>query len=1755
MQNRRVDWIVRVGWWITISIWPLLAQDSNTNPPNSVPVTQGAPYSLSQIESINAINGSVSLAIPMGKLPTGPGGFSAGVNLLYSSAIFDVQNIPITTANTAKFVLIPSLHGGGWKYGDKYMLWAEPRADLAYSSVFCAAGANSPTEIGAWFRNYIQAPDGTNHVLSLVGALDINGNALSMAGWTQDPSNAFAYHDFSGAFNQDCSGPTPAFAGTLIFITSDSTSIRVEANTHLMTWIAYLPDGSQASGPIITSTVGYPYATDSPASLMKDRNSNTVTITNTCPIASPCMETFRDAQSRQVVINHGADSGGLFADTITSPGVNGTVQTQVSWSQTNIPPIYQPGQTTTYYCQVTLGGVVRTDAGSWCDLGIIQGYDVTSVQLPPAQTNGNAASLTFGYGTGSGSFGELNSLSMYVGPSGATCPASCQQKWFTNYSYRWEAAQNIYTAPGIGVNPITSKVFTYTELRDGNSPVQIPDTTVYSISYPSSAYASLPSGPLPTPNQITNPDGGVTKIYLENLCPNTFLSRDYCATVPYKTLNPDGSTTETAWTWNANPPGGIPSPGVAVFNPFAQYTVLTPAGASVSRGTYISHDQNGNVTSLSEYDWAGSVPRNAYGVITGMSCPQSGPCPLRTTTTTYNTQTAYWTHGAPAFLRAPQVATTGSAVTNYAYDQPLTTANVTQVQHCDVSSTGFCVASHATYASNGNVLTQTDPNGNQTQIAYSLTGCPNVYPSTIVVATGFPEQRTTNYNYDCNSGAKLNETDDNAVSTTYQYDNIGRQTLALQQHGSLSRTMTTSYDDLNSLVTTTQDDTASQQLTSTTYLDALGRPRYVVDGAGNKVQKAYRYGTGVSYELSSNPYVATNDPTMGWSLTTRDPAGRVKSVQSFAGSNPPVPWGSNASYTGFTSTTYDVTAAGCSGVATQFMDEAGNTHTNCPDGLGRLVAVTEPSGTITSYNYDLLNNLTGVSVAGQANNTCSVAGVGQMRCFTYNWLGRLVSGTNPESGTTTYVYDNNGNVTQQADARGTVIAMGYDHLNRLQSKNYTAGANTAATATVTYGYDVDFKGALSLTSTTGSNTSYTHDGFGRVATSTQTTTVGSQTTPYTFAYGYSMTDQLTQITYPSGRVLSYALDAADRVTAVKNVNAGTNYATLSYTAPGGISTMTTGNNVAQTLTWNDRAQPTNLQVTSGVNNLLTLGFYPCASQATSCSSGNNGNLRSQTIAVPGLSLTQSYTYDNLNRLTAAAENGSPGWAQNYGYDVNGNRWVSTNTSLPALSLETPTSASWYTGSTIPNRINTWTYDQAGNVAGVPASGGSTVRASCASSIQPGTAMLRTACHDSENRMVSVTDVNGVTSTYAYDGSGLRISKTSGGNTTVYVYDAFGYLAAEYSSQAPTSACDTNTCYPILDHLGSTRMLTDANGSSTVTRYDYLPFGQELLASTNGRTTGMGYLGSPDGSNPKFTGKNRDNESGFDWFEVRHMSGAQGRFQSVDPGNAGAYPEDPQTWNAYSYVGNNPLTYTDPSGMSFWSTLWDGTVWIGEHLLPTLATLGTNQIFGGGWWGIGTGGSNSGPWSEQIPNLGGGSVNTGGVFGSGSAGPFVFDYNSYEHIRMTLSAGGDLWFALGVAGVDAWHGSQGTDPGHASWHAMGGQVMNRTLHSWSKPTYHAESVCGAYAGAVSALGGATQRALAGDRSAAEQAVHTIQDSYAGGHQYQLWPGGIPSWSHEKADATYSSNPVEATRRYLQALGGNGPMGSPGSYLYPAPAGCR
>jgi len=120
---------------------------------------------------------------------------------------------------------------------------------------------------------------------------------------------------------------------------------------------------------------------------------------------------------------------------------------------------------------------------------------------------------------------------------------------------------------------------------------------------------------------------------------------------------------------------------------------------------------------------------------------------------------------------------------------------------------------------------------------------------------------------------------------------------------------------------------------------------------------------------------------------------------------------------------------------------------------------------------------------------------------------------------------------------------------------------------------------------------------------------------------------------------------------------------------------------------------------------------------------------------------------------------------------------------------------------------------------------------------------------------------------------------------------------------------------VTDHLGTPRIIADLSGSLVgIKRHDYLPFGEEIGAGVGGRTTGQGYS-QVDNVRQKFTGKERDAETGLDYFGARYMSSTQGRFTSVDPGAfSKRHIANPQKWNRYPYVLNNPLRFFDPDGM-------------------------------------------------------------------------------------------------------------------------------------------------------------------------------------------------------------------------------------------------
>jgi RHS repeat-associated protein len=188
----------------------------------------------------------------------------------------------------------------------------------------------------------------------------------------------------------------------------------------------------------------------------------------------------------------------------------------------------------------------------------------------------------------------------------------------------------------------------------------------------------------------------------------------------------------------------------------------------------------------------------------------------------------------------------------------------------------------------------------------------------------------------------------------------------------------------------------------------------------------------------------------------------------------------------------------------------------------------------------------------------------------------------------------------------------------------------------------------------------------------------------------------------------------------------------------------------------------------------------------------------------------------------------------------------------------------------------WTYDAAGNIIGANNTGT--------------TVALQ---YDAENRQVAYcftytancvnTPGPGVT-VYYYDGEGQRVEQidpTTG--TTVFVYDAFGNLVADYGGSAMPSS---GTEYVTVDDVGTTRLITDGN-ANVLERHDFEPFGHELMGLEGGwRSSVAGYGVTPTSVRQQFTGQERD-DTGLDFFQARYFTSAQGRFASVDPGNAGA----------------------------------------------------------------------------------------------------------------------------------------------------------------------------------------------------------------------------------------------------------------------------
>ena len=432
--------------------------------------------------------------------------------------------------------------------------------------------------------------------------------------------------------------------------------------------------------------------------------------------------------------------------------------------------------------------------------------------------------------------------------------------------------------------------------------------------------------------------------------------------------------------------------------------------------------------------------------------------------------------------------------------------------------------------------------------------------------------------------------------------------------------------------------------------------------------------------------------------------------------------------------------------------------------------------------------------------------------------------------------------------------------------------------------------------------------------------MGTQTTdgqPYTMHYGYNFAGAMVSQTYPSGRIVKTDYDGAGRIAGVRNddndhyyIGGGSTDTTnrVQYSPAGAVSLMKLGNNLWESTSFNSRLQTTQITLgTSGADfSKLKLDFtYGLVVNNTLDTTKNNGNIESQSIVVSGLTLKQTYTYDELNRLKSAHEkNGSTDvWKQTYKYDRFGNRrFDRINTTLPVI----PTDNDPTTNPTISeanNRITSsgYRYDNAGNLECDPLH-------PCG----PGSPSAPYYDYDADNKMKTALggSANGG-STYLYDGEGRRVKKIVGGanaSTTVSVFNIKGQLIAEYGN-APQST--ETTSYLTSDHLRTLRVITRPN--QTVSgRHDYQPFGEEIAGNV-GRSSIPEYAGAADTLRQGFTQQERDGETNLDYFGARYYASQTGRFTSPDNFVNDTHTTEPASWNLYVYARNNPVRFRDPTG--------------------------------------------------------------------------------------------------------------------------------------------------------------------------------------------------------------------------------------------------
>jgi len=825
-----------------------------------------------------------------------------------------------------------------------------------------------------------------------------------------------------------------------------------------------------------------------------------------------------------------------------------------------------------------------------------------------------------------------------------------------------------------------------------------------------------------------------------------------------------------------------------------------------------------------------------------------------------------------------------------------------------ISAGYYATNSYGSYNTYGLVGSLTDPVGVQTAITYDPTY--NTYPATTQVGG-----MTTTTSYDARSGLATGVTDPMGVTVTNTYDAFCRlkESDKIPVSGSAIWMKKVGY----TLGVISSGNAASY--IAVTNNDGVGgvESRTYFDGFGRAVQTRTQ-GENGNYRVVSTAYnergeaFLTTWPIFGSSASFSKPStGQMASWIGFdaagrVATNRPVSVTFDSITGAFSSKTDSGGDAGTSPLAARTWsyvngsdpwwkictDEDGRVRRYQLDAFGRNKVIQEVDSANTyntTLNYDLAGNLTNIVNA----NTQSIY-------YAYNDAGGLVAMADPHLGQWTYVRDYAGRLRVQTDARGDVVSNSYinpsgnqDPLGRLQqqtvySLNYSNHVLTPV-FTNTYIYDTNntdnstypvYNGLLYEVTDSEGWEKNGYDSRGRLTNTMRHLNVNNQN--YTNSYTYNDGDKVTSITYPnSGPTITNSYFIGGSIKQVSR-SGGNNYYTVNATG------------------YDEFGHLTNFVYGNGLT--TTRSYYSVSKRLKSISTSPSVFSKSFTYtagddiaSINGTGITNvNVTYDNLHRIKTYT-----GLTGSYGYDAVGNITNSIEGGGSSYSYANPRKQAVRTAFGYTNL-----YDLCGNM--IVRHGGLT--------------NSQAMVYDADNRLKIFSQAGAVVVEYGYAADGARLWKRvdqsatnvqvwigntyeeKGGKVLFHVFADGQQVCTFETNSALYGGSDTNRVayYYHEDNLNSSSVLSDSSHNQIELNV-YYPFGRTQTAS-------------PQASfqvSRRFTGQILDADSGLYYYNARYYDPELGRF--IQPDDRIPDLSNPQSYNRYSYVLNNPLRYTDPDG--------------------------------------------------------------------------------------------------------------------------------------------------------------------------------------------------------------------------------------------------